>query len=210
MAGIIILKTGVLYGFILRGNTLVKIWSLTGINEFEQVSHDFSFGYPYNNQDLIIAISLPNYSHDKLKNESVGCIYLFKYEDFKGDITLNDLKYTTKFIGNQSFSRFGWKSDFYNSDINSLPNDFIFSEPLKSLNGKYVAGSFYYFKGGSSFPRGDVFNCHNRATKYYEHSIQRSKLGSNFIFGNFFDITKNDIIISSPFEQEGAVYHFKL
>jgi glycosylphosphatidylinositol phospholipase D len=169
--------SGKVYGYNISLNDGSEtVFTLSGTEEFEQAGSYISIGKPYNNSEIVLAVSAVS----KSKNEKhSGTVYLLPFDKMSGskEISTETLAVLNS---NSKYSRFGWNTAFGDYNGDGL-DDFIAGEPFRKSSAGVESGTIRFWYGGYTFPRHTVDNPSASATLSIDYDKEKSRFGSKII-----------------------------
>eukprot|EP01080_Neovahlkampfia_damariscottae_P005895 gene5895-9723_t len=193
---------GCLYAYEFKENKFILKFSIQGSNKFDQTGMNFAIGKPFNKDQKVIAISSSTKeTMNPRSNPQGGIVSIIDYKNLIGNLELKKLNSITTFVSNRGYSRLGWEIGF--SDLNNDGTDEMWiSEPMRRTSLGRDTGAVYKLDSGSKFPRGNILNIENVASKIWRGGKIQSRFGHSMIQAE--KDGKKGFYISSPFRNENG------
>lgn len=171
---------GRVHGLRLEGNgTVVPVFALAGVDEFEQLGASFCVGAPFGDGRAHLVVASPTGALDTAMLKP-GLVRAIPMDALAGDVTVKDVPVESLLASDRPYGRFGHAlvcSDLTGDGI----DDVAITEPDRGRS----AGLAYIFAGGATFPRGTAQNPVGDAHECIQAPAIQARLGVALVAADF-------------------------
>jgi len=199
-------RVGRIYAYDLSYQEPTTKWIITGSFEtdgFGELGSSFAVGKPVNHS-YVLAMSLPTKNlppSDWWSEElpQAGFVVMVPLLELSGPYVLSDLTLMTQITGDQELARMGYAIDFDDLDHDGY-DDFWATEPYFSSGdfNNVDNGAFFIWKGGDSFPKGNVTEAQSSSDLCVIGSSAHSLFGKTAKILDFNGDEHTDLLLAGP------------
>lgn len=147
------------------------LFTVQGSEPYGRLGAALAVGQPLAGQ-VLVALATP--SAGTAARQQAGLVALAALDALRGTVSLDALTTRARLRGEQRFARFGFQVAFADLDADGL-DECLVSEPLAVRESGVDSGGGYIWRGGASFPSGDV--AAGQATRTLPGRVRRAQLG---------------------------------